>query len=241
MTWAGRLRLVAGLLVVLVVAALATYALNERRGQATSDSAQILARSYAVGTPYAGLVVNQYVEVGDEVHEGQSLFVVDAAALRQGNGIEKAVPETTHLDDEGRLVITAAGDGVVTQVDGTQGTFVQSAADLATVQRDGTLYVQAEYTLSPKEYARVPAHAKVTITLPDKRTIDGTVDRVKVETVAGTAQAVMTIVGDGLVQGDDDGLVSAGTPVEAQLHLENDGVVTTVSDAVKSYVRGVVG
>ncbi|MDM7829823.1 HlyD family efflux transporter periplasmic adaptor subunit [Cellulomonas edaphi] len=240
MTCSGRFRLLVGLVLVLVVAALATYRLNESRGVATSDSAQILGKTYDVGTPYAGLVVNQAVEVGDEVRAGQTLFVIDSARLHEP-GAAKLTPETTHLDDEGRLVVTATGPGLVTAVTATQGTFVDPAADLATVQRQGTLYVQAEYTLSPKEYARVPDRAPVTVVLPNQTSVDGHVDRVQVETVDGKAQAVVTVVSDGLVQGDQAGLVSAGTPVVARLHLRNDGVVTTVSDAVKGYLDGVVG
>jgi len=239
MTWAGRFRLLAGLLVVLLITAFATYKLNESRGIATSASAQILGKSYNVGTPYAGLVVRQGVEVGDTVRKGQTLFVIDAASLHADNA--PGVPETTHLDDEGRLVVTASGPGVVTALTATEGTFVQAAADLATVQRSGTLYVQAEYTLSAKEYARVPDAAAVTITLPNQRTLDGHVDRVQVETVDGKAQAVLTVESDGLVQGDQDGLVSAGTPVVATLHLRNDGIVTTVSRAVKDSIADVVG
>ena len=241
MTWGGRLRLLLGLLLVVVVAGLATYKLNESRGIATSASAQILGKTYNVGTPYAGLVVEQAVEVGDEVVEGQTLFVIDAANLHPLDGKEPVVPETTHLDQEGRLVVTASGAGVVTAVDGTRGTFVQSAADLATIQRKDTLYVQAEYTLSAKEYARVPDDAAVTIELPNQQTLSGHVDRVQVETVDGKAQAVITVASDELVQGDKDGLVTAGTPVAALLHLRNDGMVTTVSDAVKGYVKDVVG
>lgn len=241
MTWAGRFRLLVGLLVVVLVAGLATYKLNESRGIATSRSAQILGKTYDVGTPYAGLVVRQAVEVGDEVREGQTLFVIDAASLHTPDGSTPTVPETTHLDDEGRLVVTASGPGIVTAVQATQGTFVQSATDLATVQRDDTLYVQAEYTLSAKEYARVPDDAAVTIQLPDQTTMRGHVDRVQVETVDGQAQAVVTVASDELVQGDRGGLVSAGTPVVAELHLRNDGIVTTVSDAVKGYLEGVLG
>jgi multidrug resistance efflux pump len=239
MTWAGRFRLLVGLLVVVVLAALATYKLNESRGIATSASAQILGKSYNVGTPYAGMVVRQAVEVGDQVREGDTLFVIDAAALHQDNF--SGVPETTRIDDEGRLVVTASGPGVVTTLTATEGTFVQAATDLATVQREGTLYVQAEYTLSAKEYERIPTKAAVTIALPNQRKLDGRVDRVQVETVDGKAQAVITVVSDELVQGDQDGLVSAGTPVVATLHLRNNGMVTTVSNAVKGYLEDVVG
>ena len=243
MTWASRIRLLVGVVVVVVIAAFATYRLNETRGIAHSDSAQILARTYSVGTPYSGLVVDQLVDVGDTVETGDPLFVIDSATLQYDirNGFARQETEATQIDADGRLVILATGDGTVTAVTSERGTFVQSNAELATVQREGTLYVQAEYTLSAPEYARVPDSADVTIVLPNQREIDATVERNTVETVAGQAQAVFTITGPELVEGGGDGLIAAGTPVSAQLHLENDGVVTRTADSVKSYLEGIFG
>ena len=73
----------------------------------------------------------------------------------------------------------------MTEIASERGTFVQSATQLATVQRADTLYVQAEYTLTPKEYARVADDATATVVLPNQRTITRHVSEVKVETVAG--------------------------------------------------------
>ncbi|AEE47567.1 HlyD family efflux transporter periplasmic adaptor subunit [Cellulomonas fimi] len=243
MTWGSRIRLAVGVLVVAVLAALATYQLNETRGVAQSNSAQILARSYSVGTPYAGLVVDQLVDVGDTVKTGDPLFVIDSATLQYDirNGFARQATEATQIDAGGRLVVLATGDGTVTTIGSERGTFVQSASELATVQRAGTLYVQAEYTLSAKEYARVPDGADVTIVLPNQREITATVDKNTVETVNGQAQAVFTIKGSSLKEGAQDGLVSAGTPVTAELHLENDGVVTRAADSVKGYLEGIFG
>ncbi len=243
MTWGSRIRLVVGTILVLVLAAFATYKLNESKGVAASDSAQILAKTYTVGTPYAGLVVDQKVDVGDTVTAGQPLFVIDSAALQFDlkNGFAKSATEATQIDDQGRLVVLATGDGTVTKVASERGTFVQSATDLATVQKADTLYVQAEYTLTAKEYARVKDDAAVTVVLPNQRTISAHVDKVKVKTVAGEAQAVMTLKGDQLKDGAQNGLVAAGTPVTAELQLENDGVVTRAAADVKGYLGGIFG
>ncbi|GIG40752.1 HlyD family efflux transporter periplasmic adaptor subunit [Cellulomonas phragmiteti] len=242
MTWASRIRLLAGTFLVLVVAALATYHLNETRGRATSSSAQILAQTYAVGSPYAGLVADHLVDVGDEVEEGDPLFVIDSAGLTYdlAHGLVTDPPEFTSLDDQGRLVVLATGDGRVTQLTATRGTFVPTASTLATVQREDTLYVQGEYTLTAKEYARLPDGADVTITLPNESTLAGRVQRVDVTTVDGQAQAVVRITSDELVDGADNGLVTAGTPVVAQIALTNDGVVTTVAGKVRTYVESYV-
>ena len=87
------------------------------------------------------------------------------------NGFARTSTEATQIDAEGRLVVLATGDGVVTEIASERGTFVQSATQLATVQRADTLYVQAEYTLTPKEYARVADDATATVVLPNQRTI----------------------------------------------------------------------
>jgi multidrug resistance efflux pump len=240
MTWANRVRLLVGTILVLVLAALATYQLNQTRGVAVSDSAQILAKTYGVGTPYSGLVVDQLVDVGDPVTAGEPLFVIDSATLQYDvkNGFARTATEATQIDAEGRLVVLATGDGVVTEIASERGTFVQSATQLATVQRADTLYVQAEYTLTPKEYARVADDAAVTVVLPNQRAITAHVSEMKVETVAGNAQAVLTLTGDSLKDGAENGLVSAGTPVTAEVHLDNDGFVTRTANSVKAYVKG---
>jgi len=243
MTWASRIRLLVGTVMVLVLAAVATYKLNESKGVAASDSAQILAKTYDVGTPYAGLVVDQMVEAGDAVTKGQPLFVIDSASLQYDitNGFAKPATEATQVDDQGRLVVLAAGDGTVTDIASERGTFVQAATNLATVQRADTLYVQAEYTLTANEYARVAEDATAKVELPNHRTISAQVSEVKVETVAGEAQAVVTLTGDALKDGAQNGLVSAGTPVTAELQLRNNGVVTKAGDSVKSYLEGIFG
>ena len=112
------------------------------------------------------------------------------------NGFARTSTEATQIDAEGRLVVLATGDGVVTEIASERGTFVQSATQLATVQRADTLYVQAEYTLTPKEYARVADDATATVVLPNQRTITVHVSEVKVETIAGSAQAVLTLAGE---------------------------------------------
>ena len=243
MTWTSRIRLLGGMLLVLVLAALATYQLNETRGVAVSDSAQILAKTYGVGTPYSGLVVDQLVDVGDPVTTGQQLFVIDSATLQYDveNGFARPATEATQIDAAGRLVVLATGDGVITEVLSERGTFVQSAAQLATVQRANTLYVQAEYTLTPNEYARVADDATATVVLPNQRAITAHVSEVQVETVAGSAQAVLTLTGASLKDGAENGLVSAGTPVTAELQLDNDGVVTRTAASVKTYLGGLFG
>ena len=242
MTWASRLRLLFGVVLVLVLAALATYKLNENRGRATSTSAQIVGQQIAVGTPYAGMVLDRPVKVGDQVHKGDALFTIDSATLTQARSQRVTqVPDSTVVDKDGHLVVQAAEDGTVTALSAEPGSFVVAGGQLATVQRAGSLSVEAQYTLTPKEYARISKQEPVTVVLPDQSTVVGSVDQVRVSTVNGKAQAVVDVTSPALTSGSGSAMVTAGTPVVAQLQLRNDGVVTTVADKVRTYVVGLVG
>lgn len=242
MTWASRLRLLLGVVLVVILAALATYKLNENRGRATSTSAQIVGQQIAVGSPYAGMVLDRPVKIGDVVHKGDTLFTIDSATLTQARSLGAGqVPSSTVVDPSGHLVVQAAEDGTVTQLEAEPGSFVQAGGQLASVQRAGSLSVEAQYTLTPKEYARISRHEPVTIVLPDQSTVVGSVDQVRVTTADGKAQAVVEVTSPSLAAGSGNGMVTAGTPVVAELRLRNDGVVTTVADKVRTYVEGLIG
>ena len=241
MTWGNRIRLTSGLILVVVVAALATYHLNQTEALASSSSAQIAAKTYAVGSPYAGLVVDQPVEVGATVKAGDTLFVVNSAALHHdiAIGLGPASSAAAIVDPQGDLIVRATGPGVVRELSATRGTFVQASGEMARVEKSGTLYVLADYVLSAKEYARIPEHAAITIVLPNQQRIPGHVDRVDVTTVANKAQATITVASDQLVAGAANGLVSAGTPVTAELHLRNEGFVPSFAESVKHLLDGI--
>lgn len=243
MTWGARLRLTLGLLLVLGLVGWLTVHLNAARGQATSSSAEIRTQTYDVGSSYAGLVVAQEVAVGDTVTEGQPLFVVDSAALRHDLSIGLVTPdaEAPGIGADGTLTVTAAADGIVSDLAVSRGTFVQAGTRMATVDTDGTLTVNAEYTLSPEQFARVDDGAHVAVRLPDGSTLDGAVHHVDAVTAAGKTQAVVTVSSRGLVRGAADGLVAPGTPVTAVLELDNEGMVSTVVEAVERTVGDLLG
>lgn len=235
MSVGARLRLVVGVLVVLLVAAGATYHLNQTRGRAVSTSAQILGHEVVVGAPYGGVVLTRTVDVGTQVHQGDPLFVLDAPALALAIAAGRNdVPTSTKVDGNGHLVVEAAADGTVTSVSGEPGSSVQAGAELARVQRTGSLYVEAQFTLTPKEYARVPQHAPVTVRLPDGTTVTGTADELRTTTVDGSARTVATVTSPQLTDGG--GLIAAGAPVVAELQLRNDGWVSRISDQVRALV-----
>jgi multidrug resistance efflux pump len=241
MTWANRFRLTLGLLAVVALGAYLTFHLNSEKAVAASQSAAIASKTYDVGSQYAGLVVDQLVEKGDPVVEGTPLFVIDSEVLKHEISIGYAPTDTpaAHIDELGRIVVLATGPGTVAKVEVARGTFVPAAALLAQVEKENSLYVHAEYTLTPKEYARIDDGAAVTVVLPNEQHVAGRVAGIEVQTLEGKAQAVVTVESDKLVAGKANGLMAAGTPVTAELQLRNDGVVTDVAAGVDGVVTDV--
>lgn len=243
MTWGARLRLVAGLLVVLLGVGALTLHLNDTKGLAESLSASVEAQTYDVGSAYAGLVLEQHVVVGDVVRTGDPLYVIDSATLRHDVliGLVEADGPGSSVSEDGRLTVTATGDGTVVAIAATRGTFVQAGSPLATVERAGTRYVSAEYLLTPEQFARLEDDASVTLTFPDLSTMTGTVDEVEVVTADGQAEVVVTVDSPELIGSSALPLTTSGTPVVASLHLRNDGVVTRVGERVQALLEEVRG
>lgn len=238
MTWTNRFRLLGGLVVVLAVVAAATFQLNNARGRVESSTAQIAAESYVVGTPYAGLVVEQLAQVGDAVTEGQPLFLIDSANLQRDLSQGAVPPRTVQsdIDAQGYLTVRATGDGTVTALEGEVGTFVQESTALAEIQRAGSLHVSAEYVLTSQQYARLAEDAGATIVLPDGAQLAGAVSEVSVEDQDGQALVVVSVQSDELLAAEpEDRLVAAGTPVVTRLHLENDGLVSDIAASLEGY------
>lgn len=242
MSWGNRVRLAAGLVVVVVVVAAATFHLNASRAVVQSNTAQISAETATVASPYSGLVVDQLVEVGDTVAEGEPMFRLDSANL-QRDVVLGAVPERTladSVDAEGYLLVRATVAGTVRTVDAAPGTFVREAVDLASVERAGSLDVGAEFVLSPEQYARLGARPPAAIVLPGGRELAGEVSDVAVATEDGQARLVVTVdSADLLAAQGTDRLVADGTPVVVRLTLQNDGIVSDVAAAVRSVLSGV--
>ncbi|WP_210479856.1 HlyD family efflux transporter periplasmic adaptor subunit [Naasia sp. SYSU D00948] len=239
MTWRNRLKLFGGLVGVVALVAALTVLFNQRHHAATSTTAAIAAQEYPVGTDYGGSVVQTFVQQGDVVRAGDPLVSVRSLTLLQDLGEGLLSPSTVgySVSEDGVTTFTSAVDGTVADMDAHDGAFVQPGAILATIHRSDSLYVSATFALSPTDYSRVEQGATVDLVLPNRARIAGEVSQVSVSTVDGVAEAELLVTSDGLIEGDLDNLVRAGTPVDATLHLRDDGPLAGVTDQVFAFAR----
>ena len=130
-------------------------------------------------------------------------------------------------------MITATNAGMIDTVAYAKGAFIPSNSTIATVQQAGSMYVAADFLLTAKDYSRVPAQATLDIVLPNNQEITATVGQIQVRTENGEARTMVKAYSDELANGT--GLFAVGTPVQATLHLTNDGVVTDVTKTVTGW------
>ena len=235
MTWGNRFKLFVGFVLVLAVVAAGTVVFNQRQTQVASTSAQIGAQHYEVGTDYGGIVTDAYVEVGDEVSEGQRMFAVHSLQLERDLILGTISPAEASLAPDGALVVRASTSGTVSEIALGEGTFASPGSVLATIDAEGSLYAEAEFVLTPRDFGRIEAGAAVVLRLPDGREIGGKVTDLTVETVEGDAHVTAKVEAGGLVGATSDPLVKPGTPLTATLHLRNDGPLAGVHDALSDF------
>jgi multidrug resistance efflux pump len=238
-TWANRIKMTVGILVVLALVAVFTVIFTQRQAQVISTSAAIASQDFTVGTDYSGTVTSTDAEVGDVVAKGDTLFSLTSLTLQKDLADDVVVPDTDAytVSPDGTITFLATVDGRLSQLDVREGGFVGSGTAVATIERAGTLFVTADYTLTPRDYERIQDGAVVDVMLPNQVVVEGNVDLVSVETKEGEAAATVRVVSRGLTEGSYNGLVSSGTPVEATMHLRDDGILAGPVDSVQGFLR----
>ena len=239
MTWASRAKLFFGLIVVVIIVGILTIVFNQRQSQSASITAFIDAVHYPVGIDYGGTVISSDVKNGDHVTKGETLFTLQSSSLQADlqRGLLKPNTISYSVTEAGVITLTAAVTGTVTGVSTQAGSFVQAGQVLASIDKAGSLFVSAQYTLSPRDYSRIGTGASVDILLPNQTTVAGRVSSIDVTTVQGTAKTTIKIQSDGLIDGAYNDLVKPGTPVSASLTLRNDGIFAGVEDGVTDFLR----
>jgi multidrug resistance efflux pump len=243
MTWGNRLRLLLGVVVIVLIVGIATVVLSQRKGETSSTTASIEAIAFPIGTDYAGTIIDQPVSTGDLVAAGDPIATIDSNSLRenQAKGIVATSNSVFDIHPDGTVTVLSTVSGVVQSIAIQQGGYAGSGTTIATVQATDGMYVTAEFTLDPKDFARVDTGALVSLKLPNADRVDGEVAQIDVTTVDGNARTIVKVTSPSLDYGGHGGLVAPGTPVEATLTLRNDDPLATVVDALRGSAKDFVG
>ncbi len=241
MTWTNRLRMLGGILAVFVLVGGLTVIFNQRQHTITSFTGNVAAQVYTVGADYPGTVVDQRVEEGDRVREGQPLFTVQSLQLRQDlrHGLKVSDTDAYKIDKKkGLISYFAVVDGEIGRLDARQGNSLPGGTALATLTADGDRYIEARFRLVPRDYARVHPGSPARITLPNDTIIDGEVAAVAVETgETGTVSTLRVESAD--LPSVAPALGKPGTPVTVTVELDDTGPLTGVSDQLKDFLAKV--
>jgi multidrug resistance efflux pump len=242
MTWTNRLRLLLSLVLSLLLIFLLVILFNQRQHAIQSSSATIIAPRVQVASNYGGIVLKQYVTVGQHVNLGQTLFDVSSVSLQQdiANHVKVASSDALAIDPaRGMLTYKATASGFVTQVQAQEGSYLSATQPLATITGDTGRIVEAQFLLTPREYALVDKGAAVTLTLPDNSSVSGVVDSALVQTKDGQAVVSARITSEALNSRNLNLLATDGAPVRAVVRLRDEGILAGPTDSMRSLLHKV--
>jgi multidrug resistance efflux pump len=242
MTWSNRLRLLLGLILVVAVVGVLTMVHSQRKGETTSASATVEAVEYPVGTDYPGTVIEQFVVQGDGITAGAPIVRIQSNTLLETirNGSPLTSNDVYDINADGTLTVKSTVTGIVEDLQVQQGGYAAGGNTIATIAATEGLYVEAEFALDPKDYARIEEGATVELELPSTERLDGTVTSFEVETVDGEAQAAVKIESDKLVFTGSEGLIAPGTPVVADMQLRHDDPLARAVASIKRVLNDVL-
>ena len=242
MTWGNRFRLLIGILAVLLICGVLTLVVNQRERQAFSSNATVEAVQYQVGSDYGGIMVDQLVEPGADVREGDRLFTVSSFSLQKdlANGLEPVSTEAYEVDAEtGLVTYLASADGTLEDFDARQGGYVPGGETVAVITQDDTAFVKAQFRLQPVDYARIRVGGRADVELPNRKTLRGKVSAISVETADGIAYATVQVGVPGLRSDDYSAFSQPGSPVAVTLTLHDDGILAGPTDTLLQFLHRV--
>jgi hypothetical protein len=234
MKFTARIKFLIGLISVVVLVGVLTWYLTSMMSVSHSSKAVLAADSTTIGTDYAGLVSKQDVQEGDKVKKGQALMEIHSSQLIdsiKNNSVSVASLPFSLNPITNDIILKANDDGVIEKIDYKLGSYAPSGGIVATINTVNSLYVVADFKLSPRDYARINKQNKLDITLPDNSHQQATVFAIN---LMSNGTNVDTVIKARIKYADiSDFRFSVGTPVQATLYLNQ----TTWYQTLTTYVQ----
>ena len=237
MKFTTRLKFISGIFFVLTLGAALFVYLDFSMSRVQSVDAQLNSDTYTVGIDYSGIVEKQYVDEGAYIKTGDPLFEVRSSTLAdaiRNNEVAKSALLYS-VTDGGNVLVSAAANGRVQSIAYREGAFVPANSEIAIVNVENGLYISSSYKLSSPDYARINTKSNVVVTMPDNKTLEGTVYDISLETI--DKQVVTTVK----ARVDQDAInkiaFSVGTPVKSTLYLDTETWYSQISSAIQSLFK----
>ncbi len=237
MKFTARLRFIMGIIIVVLISFSLFIYLDYSMSRVDSINAQLLSDNFSVGIDYSGIIEKQYIDEGAYVKTGDPLFELRSPTMNdaiRNNDLAKS-SLLYRLSDDGLIVITAAAAGRVKTIDYKQGAFVPANSQIALINIEGKLFIEATYKLSSPDYARINNNSKVQVVFPDNTKVIGQIYDISLSTVN---KEVLTTV---RARFDQDyinkSVFSVGTPVGTTLYFDSNTWLDTLNNGFNSLIK----
>lgn len=233
----SKFRFIAGIIaVILVFASLFVY-LNYSMSRVDSTIALLRSDTYTVGIDYSGIIEKQFIDEGAYVKTGDPLFELRSPTLSDAirNNVVAKSSLLYSLTSTGLANITAAAPGQVQSIAYRQGAFVPANSQIAIINIENKLYVEATYKLSSPDYSRLNTNSKLTIVFPDNNRIEGSVYDFKLATV--NSEVLTTVRARFNQSAINTTTFTVGTPLKTTLFLDSDTWYNTIKKQIQLLIQ----
>jgi multidrug resistance efflux pump len=169
---------------------------------------------------------------GTDAHEDSS----DGGGGTTASAVQAAASGTEAETFSSLWTVTATADGTIAEVPVGPGGYIQAGGTVAHLYEEGSLYVQADFLLSPRDFDRLIAGASVTLRLPDRTQVTGAVKEIEVTTEEGAARAFVEVESETMSTSVPEGITTPGTPVVATVDLRDDGPLAGMRDSASNFL-----
>jgi multidrug resistance efflux pump len=234
----SKLRLMAGILVVLALAGGLLVYMNYTMSRVPSRIATLASDAISMGVDYPGTLDRLLVKKGDRVKKGDIVMTIHSPSLQSdiSAGIIKNQHAGYEMNDENDIVVRAPEAATVQDTMFTEGAFVPAGKEIVTLSRNDHLYVVATYHLTPRDYARIDTTTTLTVTLPNNQRLTGTVADLTIADDNDSKVTETTLRAEIDSHAVNQFAFQPGTPVKTTLRLNG----TTFYERISSYIGGLI-
>lgn len=237
MKFTSRLKFATGIIIVITLCLGLFVYLDYSMSKVASVDAQLNSDTYTVGIDYSGIIERQYVEESSYVEVGDPLFELRSSTLSNAIADDEVAQSLLlySVGENGLVKVSAAAPGQVQSIGYREGAFVPANSQIAVINLQNKLFVEATYKLSSPDYARLDRNSRVSIVFPDNKVVEGTVYDI---TLANTDGEVLTTV---RARFNEDAInkttFAVGTPLQTTLHFDSETWLNRIINAVQSLFK----